>query len=172
MYGLRPMRTPLLVPALALSLVVAACGKPPGADTIDTVFDACEPLVVELDDTANASRTKSVREAVDMWNEKAGTKLSLEPVEGAPVVPLRFEEAAAAFHGFYDDEVASIWINTELDSDPSERRITIAHELGHAFGLYHVPPNERPSIMNNGNLEVGVVEQDVDALQANWGDCE
>lgn len=155
---------------LLLTASLTACGKPPGADTIDTVFDACEPLVIQLDDDVLAVRERSVREAVDMWNKKAGTKLTLEPVEDAPVVPLTFEEAAAAFHGFYDDEKGTIWINTRLEDD-DQRRVTIAHELGHAFGLYHVPPNERQSVMNNGNLSVGVVQADVEALQAEWGEC-
>jgi hypothetical protein len=154
----------------AAVLSLSACGKPPGADTIDTVFDACEPLVVQLEDDVLAVRRDSVVEAIGMWNSKAGTQLTLDAVEGAPVLPLRFEEAAAAFHGFYDDEKAEIWINTRL-TDDAERRVTIAHELGHAFGLYHVPPNERKSIMNNGNLQTGIVPADVEALQAEWGAC-
>lgn len=144
-----------------------------GADDepIETVFDACEPLVIFADEGVTEERKASVKRAVSMWNEAAGTKLSTEDVPGAARIPLRFEKAAAAFYGFYDDERALIFVNTEL-RDARERELTIAHEIGHAFGLFHVEESERPSLMNRGNLAFGIMDDDVAALRDLWGDCE
>ncbi len=163
--------TPLVLFAL---FSLAACADK-DKEPIANVFDACEPLVVAPDEQLAPERLDSVREAVDMWNRTSGSRLVLEDDAGdelkdAPRLPLHFEKAAAAFHGFYDDEAVEIFINTEL-SDPNERRITVAHELGHVFGLYHVDPSERPSVMNNGNLEFDVMPKDVETLRATWGAC-
>jgi predicted Zn-dependent protease len=47
----------------------------------------------------------------------------------------------------------------------------IAHELGHAFGLVHVSPDTRPSVMNPGNTTVAPNDGDRAALEALWGTC-
>ncbi len=35
------------------------------------------------------------------------------------------------------------------------------HELGYSFGLWHVSPDERRSLMNPGNKSIGPTEEDV-----------
>ena len=47
--------------------------------------------------------------------------------------------------------------------------MTIAHEIGHAFGLWHVKPSVRRSVMNPGNTTVTPTERDVDSVRALWG---
>ena len=69
----------------------------------------------------------------------------------------------------YDDEGAVVYINHDLDG--RETAITVAHELGHAFGLYHVRKEERTSVMNHGNLVHEPNDSDVDALEDVWGAC-
>ena len=53
----------------------------------------------------------------------------------------------------------------------ADRRV-IAHELGHAFGLFHVPASERISLMNPGNLTTPPTTADQAALAALWGSCD
>ena len=64
---------------------------------------------------------------------------------------MRFADAAAFFHGYYDPETGEVSINNDLQ-DPGELAVVIAHELGHAMGLSHVPSAQRASVMNPGNL--------------------
>jgi predicted Zn-dependent protease len=47
--------------------------------------------------------------------------------------------------------------------------VTIAHELGHTFGLWHVHPSTRRSVMNPGNTTITPTERDVDSVRALWG---
>jgi len=49
---------------------------------------------------------------------------------------------------------------------------SVAHELGHAFGLVHVPQSERTSLMNPGNISTPPTVEDQAALAALWGTCE
>lgn len=87
-----------------------------------------------------------------------------------PRLVLQFEDAASIFHGVYDDERGVIFINDELEGDALV--ITAAHELGHAFGLSHVPAKERRSLMNPNNLTVSPTSEDIAKLHALWGTCE
>jgi hypothetical protein len=106
--------------------------------------------------------------ALDLWNQAAATRLSLAPSAGeAATIPLRFQRAAPLSHGFYDPGTGQILINEDLADH--HLAVTIAHELGHAFGLPHV--SGRASVMTAGNLDVEPNSGDVDALAAFWGRC-
>lgn len=149
-------------------VLVVGCGRGGETETIDIVFDPCEPLVLDVQ-SASAEDEAGVVDAIALWNERAGSLLTLDEVEDAPQLPIIFDDAPAAFNGHYDDEDAVVYINRELEG--RETAITVAHELGHAFGLYHVRKEERPSVMNHGNLVHAPNDGDVDALEALWGAC-
>jgi hypothetical protein len=88
---------------------------------------------------------------------------------GDASIEVRFAHAAEAFHGFYDGKAGVVYINEQL-AGPS-LPIVIAHELGHAFGLVHVSPDVRPSLMNPGNVDITPTDDDQRALESLWGAC-
>src|SRR5262245_63968383 len=106
-----------------------------------------------------------------MWRAHNVSGLSRDTASGAPTVEIRFERAAPPFHGIYEDELGVVYVNSTLD-DPEQRAIAIAHELGHAFGLWHVSADERSSVMNPGNLSVSPTSADGMALVEIWGACD
>ena len=89
--------------------------------------------------------------------------------QGAAGIPVHFQAAAPPFHGLYDAPSGQVFINTDLSGAPLA--ITIAHEIGHALGLAHVPAGERASVMNPNNLIVEPTPADVDTLVSRWGGC-
>lgn len=62
-----------------------------------------------------------------------------------------------------------IFINDDLDGQPLA--VTVAHELGHAFGLVHVDPSVRASVMNPGNLSTPPTAADAAQVTGLWGAC-
>jgi hypothetical protein len=144
-------------------LVLVACGGE--KSSFLTVFDPCEPLTLEPAADASEQQQASVREAADMWNAVAATGLTLEP--GGRALPIVFEDSYL-FLGFYDDSAEVIRLARRVD----ERRpmaVVLAHELGHAFNLFHV--SDRDSVMNEGNWEIAPLPSDAAALEAEWGPC-
>src|SRR5882757_6117211 len=131
-----PLRLSLLL--LALSHVVGCTDESAGAPGL--TFNACAPLDIGLPPGLTAEQLQGVTDAVAMWNQAASTALgstaASEPIAG-PMVPLAFQAAAPPFHGLYDNQEGRIFINQDL-TDVAPLSITIAHEIGHAFGLPHV----------------------------------
>lgn len=153
---------PLLLPLLLLP----ACGAPE-ATQVDLVYSPCAPVrLAPLADTTARER-ESIVEAVALWREVGLTALTMTGEASQNAVPLRFKDAAALFRGVYEPSSGLVSINRRLDG--TERTITIAHELGHALGLPHVPADTRSSVMNPGNLTVLPTAEDVEALQQRWG---
>jgi Zn-dependent peptidase ImmA (M78 family) len=160
---------------------------------IETVFDPCDNVVFVVDPDASANEMASVAAGLEMWNERAKTALTRQTAaetsddvfvnddvvnddvvdddNHAPHVPVHFDPAGDAFFGYYDDEAGEVYINDGFTSDRA-RTITVAHELGHAFGLFHVDASDRPSLMNEGNTSVALTQEDVAALVALWGECD
>jgi len=149
--------------ALALAAGVG-CGSSTAGP--DVVFDACAPLAVAAP-AADADQIASIGGAVAMWNARGVTGLARAD---AGAVTIEFRDAADAFYGFYDAPNATVYINLRL-TDPAERAITIAHEIGHAYALVHISLDERASVMNPGNLTVAPNDGDTTALAALWGAC-
>lgn len=145
---------------------LAACGAS-ADDTIDNTYDACAPLALVSAD-ATEVQLAGMRGAEALWREHGAPSLGLR---AGATLEVRFEPAAAPFHGVYDDEHGVIYINDDL-ADVTTLSIVIAHEVGHAFGLVHVPASQRPSLMNPGNLSTPPTAEDQAALAAIWGSCE
>lgn len=155
----------LFVFALAVA-ALGGCASSPSAPGV--TFDACEPLGVVPPAGASADELASLGDAVALWHAAGIAQLT---VGGAgPTVALEFRDAAAVFYGYYDAPNATLYVNDRV-TDRTERAIVIAHELGHAFGLVHVPASAHASVMNPGNLSVTPNASDLAALAALWGAC-
>jgi hypothetical protein len=148
-----------------LWLCAAGCGEPPPAGPA-LHFDACQALVLVPDAGASDAQLAGIRAGTTLWNDRAGTRLSLGAADAAPRIAIKFQRAAAPFHGFYDGPTATVFINEDLKG--AEQAIVIAHEIGHAFALEHV---HRRSVMAAGNLDVEPTPEDVQALASLWGAC-
>jgi hypothetical protein len=156
--------------------VLAACGAEPSESYV--ARDPCAPLALAAP-AATAAEQAGIAGALALWRDRGvaafdalGTAAASAPALGADAWPIeiRFDAAAAAFHGVYDPTAARVLINRDL-GDPATVAIVIAHELGHVFGLAHVAADARISLMNPGNLITPPTEADQGALEARWGRC-
>ena len=136
-------------------------------------FDPCQPLLLIPDPAATAAERDGIAAGAALWNAIAGTRLTVADADaaapGTSSLPIHFQSAAAAFHGLYDPTNGQVFINTDLGG--GAQAVTIAHEIGHAFGLAHVPSGQRPSVMNPGNLNIEPNADDVATLALRWGAC-
>ena len=157
---------------LSLALI-GGCAGGSQDTTLEIVNDVCEPTTIIAPADATDEQLASIDGAIAMW-----THLGFEHIargDGTSLgdgqqIPIVFDDAAAFFHGLYDDENGVVYINRTL-SDDSQRAITVAHELGHAFGLWHVDRSARSSVMNPNNLAVEPNDGDAAELVALWGPC-
>jgi hypothetical protein len=149
-----------------VALALGGCAAP-GDDALDVVFDPCGSALAPAGDTLARERD-AVLAAAAIWNDALGADLAIVAPDAPDALPIRFEEAAALFRGIYLDEEGAVVINRSI-ADDGDRAIAIAHELGHAFGLWHV--EDRASVMNPGNLSVLPTAADVAAVTARWGAC-
>ena len=143
----------------------AACSGTTDTTTIANTHDACAPLAL-VSAAANDVQLEGMRAAESLWRDHGAPALGLF---GDATVEVRFEAAAGAFHGIYEDQEGVIYINTDL-AEP-ELSIVIAHEVGHVFGLVHIPVDDRVSLMNPGNLTSPPTADDQRAVAALWGTC-
>jgi hypothetical protein len=148
-----------------LLLCAVGCGDaPPSGPEIH--FDACQDLVLVPDAEVTDAQLAGIRAGTALWNDRAGTRLSMTGAEAAQRLPIKFQRAAAPFHGFYDAPSATVFINQDLRD--AQQAVVIAHEIGHAFSLSHVGGR---SVMAAGNLDVEPTVEDVQALATVWGAC-
>lgn len=159
-----------VVVALGVAVVcTGACtGGGPSDHVMDIVFDVCDPFVVSSPE-ATVEQRAGIERALELWREQGFGSGTMEPVEGAPVLEVRFAEGSPIFRGIYEDEEGVIYINETLSSD--HLGIVLSHEMGHAFGLWHVSSDHRVSVMNPGNLDVAPTSGDGIALTEMWGPC-
>ena len=150
--------------------LAVGCGDGGASQSDDQVLcDACAPLPLVADAEVTEAQAAGIRAAIALWNERAGTRLTLAVDRGEPGLPIHFQAAAPPFHGLYDAPTGQVFINTDLAGEALA--ITIAHEVGHAFGLSHVPAGQYTSVMNPNNLVVEPTAEDKDTLAMRWGVC-
>jgi hypothetical protein len=148
-------------------VALAACG---GADRADYLArDPCTPLVLRPV-AATPAQLDGIAGAVALWQDRGVSAFDAAAPEAPSAIEIRFDDAAATFHGVYDPDHASVLINRDLP-DAATLSIVIAHELGHVFGLTHIAPAARISLMNPGNLVTPPTDDDQQALEALWGSC-
>lgn len=148
------------------ALSSAACSEDPSATApFAHVVDACAPIA--LTSTASGAELASIAQASQLWTA-VGVTGPGQP-DATASVAVAFVPAPPSEFGFYDDIDVKLEISDALTD--AQRGIVIAHELGHAFGLVHVPATERASVMNVGNLSIVPTAGDQLAVAALWGDC-
>ncbi len=153
--------------AALFAALLGGCAAGDEDRVLEVVHDACEPLHLVASGATDEERA-SLDEAGAMWNAHGQTRITTAATRDARTLEVRFETAAPVFHGLYDDERGVVYVNHRLE-DPRERAITIAHELGHALGLWHV--TDRDSVMNPANLSLEPNDGDADELELLWGRC-
>ena len=152
--------------AWRVTLLLCACAASPAPEDWLT-FDPCQPLPVVLAPGTRSDERARAMAGLELWNEVLHPSLRVGDQASGPHLLLRFEDVAAAGFGHYDVITGEVLINARMD--PAAQVITVAHELGHAFGLRHV--DARPSVMNSGNLDVMPTQEDAAAVTALWGTC-
>jgi hypothetical protein len=153
-------------------VVVAALVSGCSADSsIDTTFDPCSDLTVAVVGGPSAAELESVEEAVLVWDAVLPTQIEVSPEPGpAGTLTIHFDSGDTYYRALYFDAIGAIHVSREHLAE-ADYPLAIAHELGHAFGLFHVSPDERESLMNVGNLEIPATDADADAVRELWDAC-
>lgn len=155
----------LLVAAL---LPLTACSPD---DAIDTTFDPCSPLTIVPGADTQQHELESIEEAVFAWDRVLPTQISVGSSSGGVgELEIYFESGDTFYRAIYFDKRGEILISREKLA-PEDFSLAVAHELGHAFGLFHVPAQERASVMNVGNLDIVPSADDASAVNALWDSC-
>jgi hypothetical protein len=163
-----------LASPLALALLAAAvgCAQSEAPSGPAVTFNPCASVTLAPDEGASTTELAGIAAAAALWNQSAGSALAMSsPASATPTstLPIHFQTAAAPIHGLYDAPDGQVFINDDLSG--AELAITIAHEIGHSFGLVHIPADVRPSLMNPGNLTVSITSDDITTLAGLWGHC-
>lgn len=152
------------------AVACAACGDPQVSEGAGA-HDACAPLAITATTATTFAEQAGIDGALALWRDHGVSAFDAAP-PGAPAVAIaiQFADAAATFHGVYDPTGNRVLINRDL-TEPATIAIVVAHELGHGFGLVHISPGARLSLMNPGNLVTPPTDADQQAVEALWGHC-
>jgi hypothetical protein len=134
---------------------------------LDVTFDPCGALVIAPAPALTADQRGAIDDALALWAAVLPVDAQVDRA-APPGLVVRAETASPAFFGVYLDETGEIVINQTLP-DRHAIAMTLAHELGHAFGLWHV--TDRTSVMAPDNREVPPLPADADAVRALWPSC-
>jgi hypothetical protein len=154
-------------PAMLLVTLLAACSAD---DEIEMTFDPCSPLMLVPGPDTTASERAVIDEAGVAWGQVIATELAVGEPDERPWVSIVFESGDTFYRAIYWDAIGEIAISREK-LRAAELPVALAHELGHAFGLLHVDPAERPSVMNVGNVDLAPTAEDGAAVAALWPAC-
>lgn len=158
------------IPAAAAALLLlgtaSSCDQDP--QHFWMVFDPCDPLVL-VPQGASPAQLDSIERGIELWKDVADVRVGLSGPADARRLPIELVETEW-YMGHFDDQAGKIEIATRV-TDPAAFAVVLAHELGHAFGLYHVEPDERVSVMNTGNVSTPPLEGDIEVLEHMWGSC-
>jgi hypothetical protein len=147
---------------LAAGLLAAGCDTAGAGEGPTVVYDPCQMTFVLARSDTTAPQRAAIADALVLWGQAGGPLLAMgEGDPDAQVLPIGFDAAAPAFFGLYRPDRGDILINSQL-GDARARAITVAHELGHAFGLPHVTGHQ--SLMNPGNLQVAPAADDAQQI--------
>jgi hypothetical protein len=147
---------------LAAGPLAAGCGAASASEGPAVVYDPCQTTFVLARSDTNVAQRAAIADALGLWEQAGGPRLALTDADpDAQVLPIGFDAAAPAFFGLYRPDRGDILINSQL-GDPRARAITVAHELGHAFGLPHVTGHQ--SLMNPGNLRIPPAADDAQQI--------
>ena len=150
----------------ALSLGACATNN----ETAAITFDPCSPLAVAVAPTIGEAERAGVDAAIAAWDARIPTQMVVQSgADSNPRLVVRFM-TGSALRAVYWDDSGQIAISSDKLA-PEEYPIAIAHEMGHAFGLPHIEPNERASVMNVGNVVLGPTEEDAADVAAIWPSC-
>lgn len=168
-----------MIGSRGLALVFACstgCLAPTTAEPSAVLYDACRPAELSAPSDVSDAERASIIDAAALWNDLGVLELGMfdgsvsSSSTARQVIPIQFRKASLFFLGHYDGDSGEIFVNRGITA-PRARSITIAHELGHAFGLAHVPVEERRSLMNPSNVEVTATAEDAAALGALFEGC-
>jgi hypothetical protein len=143
-----------------------ACGGAPLDASGDIYYDPCEPIVVLPSEASTGVQRDAIASAISMWREVGLTTLTLDPEAGTQRIPVSFKKVVALFHGIYEPSNGQVQVNSAMQDRALD--VTIAHELGHAIGLLHIPDAERSSLMNPSNSTVAPTQDDERQLRKRW----
>jgi hypothetical protein len=156
--------------AVAATALVAACSGADAPSPFAVTYDPCRAVELVPAETLSPVQRQSIDDAIAMWRAVLPPAALPGDDAGAVALPIAFEDAAPFFHGIYLPDEGRILINSGI-AEPHALAVTVAHELGHAFGLPHADEPGLGSVMLRGNYEIEPAEIDARALAELWGDC-